>query len=711
MRDGELRQGARTAHHCLLASLGVLLIGNLIHSGAWSDAASLQAAHILIACLGLLCLGGAPSRTRILAVTLFVLAVSAAAIVVVGMMSLDASRTVTGLLVASLGICIVMPWGVRGQLAAVAILLTAMLAGSLAYAEFTFTAFDVGAVVGVLVATVYIAHVLQRQRDALAAEQRAVRAHADALAGSEAVFRAMFEDSAHGMARFARDGVILEANEALAHMLGIERASLPGQRLFELIGDVGLSPSMLDDLSSGRCANYRTEYAFETLDGEQLWTQATVTCLRGLHDELSYLIALDDVNLRKQAERELESAKRIAEEAAHAKGRFLAVMSHEIRTPLNAVLGYNELLGDTELDDTQSLYVDTVENSGRHLAHLIDDILDFSKIEAGGLELHRTELDLHALLHDVVQLLTHQAAQKGLSLELDIDQAVPARVLGDAKRLRQIATNLVGNAIKFTQTGGVIVRVVALTESAGGPNIELAVEDTGIGIAADEQPHLFDAFAQANRTIAGNYGGTGLGLAITKQLAEAMGGGIEVDSEPGKGSVFRVALALPFALADAPVKAPPPPSSPAPDTLPGSGVRVLIADGDAVSRLLTGRMLAALGCQCTTVANGREAVDVMRRDPHPVLFADMHMPALGGIDASRILREELPEELQPFVIVASSVGAPPDPEAHRGLVDEWLVKPLRKAAVAAALKRAATRAPGAPAQPRPRPDTASLELT
>jgi signal transduction histidine kinase/ActR/RegA family two-component response regulator len=329
----------------------------------------------------------------------------------------------------------------------------------------------------------------------------------------------------------------------------------------------------------------------------------------------------------------LEAAKSEAIAANQTKSAFLAMMSHELRTPMNGVLGMAHALKLTELDDRQAEQVDVLLQSGEALMTILGDILDVSKIEAGRLELEAAPVDLPGLCNATLELWTNAAAEKSVMLGCDIDPATPRWVTGDPTRLRQIITNLVSNALKFTERGGVELAVRPLPGAAQGQvRIELSVADSGIGLTEDQKARLFQPFTQAELSTTRRYGGTGLGLNICRRLAEMMGGDISVDSLPGEGSTFRVILTLPLAAEPAETRAP------AMEQAGVDGTRILVVEDNAMNRTVACAILGAMGARIETADDGLAALEALRAQPFDLVLMDIHMPRMDGVEALAEIR-------------------------------------------------------------------------
>jgi signal transduction histidine kinase/CheY-like chemotaxis protein/ligand-binding sensor domain-containing protein len=408
----------------------------------------------------------------------------------------------------------------------------------------------------------------------------------------------------------------------------------------------------------------------------------------------------ETVDELERSEKKARTAKEEADRANRLKSEFLANMSHEIRTPMNAVIGMSSILAGSRLTSEQSDYVGTIRSSGESLLALLNDILDFSKIEAGKLTIEASPFALRPCVEEAVALLASQAARKRLKIGCLIDPAVPAVIESDATRLRQILVNLLGNAVKFTSSGEVLVRVEASSppplERGAMVELRFAVRDTGIGISADRMDRLFRPFSQADSSTSRLYGGTGLGLAICHRLAQGLGGRIWVESTPDEGSTFRFTLrcrvgdtALPPDLGKAPPGGPREKESAG--RIAGSGLpplRILVAEDNMVNQKVALLLLQRLGYTADVAADGEETLAALRRQRYDVILMDIQMPRMDGLETTRRIRDEWPAEERPRIIAVTANALREDREACLSAgVDDYLSKPVLLEDLRAALCR------------------------
>ena len=392
---------------------------------------------------------------------------------------------------------------------------------------------------------------------------------------------------------------------------------------------------------------------------------------------------VSDVTDEHQQALELQRARDAAESASQAKSQFMASMSHEIRTPMNAILGMTELLMGTNLSDKQRRYAQSVFRSGESLLEIINDILDFSKIEAGRLELAPTDFSLQTMLDDTLELMAPRAHEKGLEIASHFQPGLPPIVHADSLRLQQIITNLVANAVKFTERGEVVVNVRRVdadlsrtaTELVGQPiELEFSVRDTGIGIAAEDTPKLFSAFTQANAGLARRYGGTGLGLAITKQLVELMHGQIEVQSAPGVGSefIFRIPVVVANMNSDFAML----------EEIDMPALHILVVDDNATNLTVVENILSAWGMRVTCARDGQEALDILLASPTDLdvdmALVDMNMPRLDGLGFAEQLRKSGRYPQLKLVLLSSMSTVDDVRRSQDSGYDRFVPKPLRK---------------------------------
>lgn len=434
-------------------------------------------------------------------------------------------------------------------------------------------------------------------------------------------------------------------------------------------------------LMKGKVPRLAIEYRQADAHGGFIWVRNEAKVAeRGADGRALRVIGtIKDISDIKQAEQALKDALAKAEKASRAKGDFLATMSHEIRTPINGVIGLSRMLGAEPLPPRQARYVGLIDSCAKTLLALVDNVLDFSKIEAGQMGLERAQTNLHALLRETCDIFEARAADKGLRFGFSTEHGLPAWIVTDPLRLRQILLNLLGNALKFTERGEIAL-CVRLDREDGFERLQLGVRDSGIGMTPEQQARLFQRFAQADVATSRKFKGTGLGLAISRQLAQLMGGDIGVTSAPGAGSTFTVTV--PLERAGAPAAA----HQALPDRRGRADALIVLAEDDPINQMVAQAVLEELGyCNVRVVENGRDAVEVCRGSPVALVLMDCQMPAMDGFEATTVLRQggfQAP-------IVALTAGATLQDRLDCLAVgmNDYLSKPMEPASLADALNR------------------------
>ena len=520
-------------------------------------------------------------------------------------------------------------------------------------------------------------------------DHEVVREQAEA---SDARQRAVLTTMADGHVLIDSSGSIISFNPAAENMYGHRAAEVIGENVSLLAAEPHRSEheayvARYLETGESRIMGTSREVIGVRKNGEEFPIDLAISKF-SVGGKTFFSGTLRDITDRKRAEAELRDAQVGAEAASKAKSEFLATMSHEIRTPMNGVIGMTSLLLDTKLSAEQRDHAETIRSSGNALLSIINDILDFSKIEAGKLAIEPVPFNLVSTVEGVVELMTGKAEAKGLELSAEIHADVPTHLIGDDGLLRQILVNLIGNAVKFTSTGTVSIKVSCEIRDKTGVRIQFSVIDSGIGIALDRLDGIFEKFTQADASTTRLFGGTGLGLAISQQLVELMKGDISVESAEGEGSTF--SFSLPFQIDVTKGNSEKAQSSQRREHRGEAAnfeARILLAEDNVVNQKVAARMLEKLGCTVDIAEDGQVALETLEQGSYDLIFMDCQMPRLDGYETTRSIRASESDHRIPIVAMTANAMAGDREKCLAAGMDDYLSKPIHREALIRVLER------------------------
>jgi len=502
------------------------------------------------------------------------------------------------------------------------------------------------------------------------------RKNADqALKINEEKYRNIIANMNLGLLEVDNEETIRSSNQSFCEMSGYAMEELIGKKASDLFVREACEEMMeMKNESRRKGVSDAYEISVKNRNGESKWWLISGAPRYNDKGELVGSIGIHlDITDQKMLEYELLESRELAESSANAKQIFLANMSHEIRTPMNAILGMSRQLQKTILDETQQLYLDTINNAGEHLMVIINDILDISKIEAGKLALETIGFNIRDVIKNTVDLMQHRASEKGLLVKSSVDENIAAVLTGDPFRLKQILFNLVGNAVKFSEKGIIGIDCTLKNQDNNSQLIQIAVSDNGIGMDKDYLDNLFQSFTQEDKSVSRKYGGTGLGMTITKQLSELMGGSVAVTSEKNIGTT--IILYLPFLVgneADLPPK-----EIVITDHSILKGKRILLVEDNEINRLVATITLSQYGAEITEAVNGIEGVEALRNDVYDLVLMDMQMPLMDGLEATKIIRNEVGSVVPIIALTANAIKGESEKCFMAGMND-FITKPFEE---------------------------------
>jgi len=499
----------------------------------------------------------------------------------------------------------------------------------------------------------------------------------DKLRQSEDRYRTIIDNTSEIIYTLSLDGLFTYVSPSWTRHLGHPVEEVVGKAFVDFVHD--------DDVLKGKVYTYRLfkdpahrgscVYRAVHADGSVRWHETSGSVVLDADGKPMHFVGLShDVSERRQSRAALEEARDAALASSRAKSQFLATVSHEIRTPLNGVLGMTNLLAETELTKEQEGYLKTIQSSGEILRRVIDDVLDFSRIEAGKLTITPLAVEVVSAIQDVVSLFEGRAQEKGIALGLDFGGLQSLLVYADPARVKQVIANLIANAVKFTETGGVQVVARLAKETKTAVLLRIEVSDTGIGISPDRVEAIFEGFTQADNSMVRRFGGSGLGLTISKRLTDLMGGKIGVESLPGSGSKFWVELPLSRISAASAKK------SAEHRNVSLQGVKILLAEDNDINIEVAKRQIELLGCVVDVAENGKRAVEMTIDGEYEIVLMDVQMPEMDGLEATRAIRAHEADSGKriPIIALTATAFAEDKKACEEAGMDAFLSKPFKR---------------------------------